>query len=122
MVEVLQGFQAGGRYDGHHVYTSVRMIGLARDALASIVVTISSTTGAEQARTERIPERAPIRDVGMGVLELPGLTPRFMDCCVVAGEEIVMRAVVETIGGEVYEDSRQVQASSCPARGPSLCP
>lgn len=124
-VELVSGPQASGRFGGHHIWSAMRIRGIARTSIDRLTFTISSTNGESRATIVRT-AAAPIQmDPTTGALQLIAVPPIVDDCCLIAEGEALMGATLTTLDGDTYEDEVRVMVSRCPGPsepGPNLCP
>ncbi len=114
-VVIDRGFQGGGRFGGYHIFHSIRVTGLRFQELRLITVQVETSTGASLGRLDRNPEFFPDQPDELGRSVVAGLNPPLVDCCMAAGQTVLMRAIAETMDGVLYVDERRVTASRCPA-------
>lgn len=124
LVEIDRGFQGGGRFGGYHIFHSVRITGLRFQELRLLSLEVETSTGASLGRLDRNPEFFPDTPDAMGRRSVAGLNPPLVDCCLAAGQTVLMRAIAETLDGEIYTDERRVMGSRCPGDTamPDECP
>ena len=116
--ELIRGPQSGGRYDGHHVWISLRLTGVALEDLDTYQVEVLNADGELAASIIRDAARAPFELDEADRWILTGLAPRLSDCCLVEGRAFtVMAEVVDKDGGRL-EALATALAGQCDAECP----
>lgn len=124
-VELIAGPQGGGRDGGHHIWSAMRIYGIAKADIMLLTFEIADAAGEVRAMVSRT-GAAPIQtDPATGALQLIAVPPIIDDCCRIAEQQATLRAIVTTMGGTTYTDAVTVSVSTCPGPsepGPNLCP
>lgn len=116
------GPQGGGRYEGYHIYSAVRVQGYSPTNLLATfrILDADGNVQAEQARSFR--RLQPDGDAFVAF----AVAPRLMDCCEVEGEPVILAVEVEDEDGLTGADERRVMAGELcedpESPGTSLCP
>jgi len=116
------GPQGGGRIEGYHIYSAVRVKGYATNNLLATfrILDANRQVQAEQAR--QFPRLQPEGDAFVAY----AVAPRVMDCCVVENQPVYLSVEVEDINGLTGSDEMRVVAGPIcedpENRGQSLCP
>lgn len=119
MVELSQGTQGGGRLEGYHIWSAVRVKGF-NPSQALVEFRIIDETGTVQAQQERLLSLQPTGEFH----DAFGIAPRIMDCCAVADKPVTMAVQIEDMDGLTGTDEISVMAGPCVERnsGQNLCP
>ncbi len=124
-VELIAGPQGGGRNGGHHIWSAMRIYGIAKADIMLLTFEIADIDGDVRAMVSRT-GAAPIQtDAATGALQLIAVPPIIDDCCLLANQQAILRAILTTNGGTTYTDAVTVSVSACPGPsepGPNLCP
>jgi len=116
------GPQGGGRFEGYHIYSAVKVRGYAHQNLLATfrILDDARDVQAEQSRNFRILQ--PDGDAYVAY----AVAPRLMDCCVVEDQPIYLSVEVTDSNGLTGSDERRVRAGPLcedPENpGTSLCP
>lgn len=108
------GPQASGRYDGYHIWTSLRLTDVAVDTLATYTVRVRTADAQLVTELIRDADRAPFEEDTKGRWVLSGLAPRLSDCCLVSGATFLLEAEVVDTAGNSWFDRVEGVAGACP--------
>ena len=109
------GPQAGGRYEGFHIWVSLRLTDVDPEALATYAVRLRGTDGVVAAEVLRDAARAPFELDAKGRWVLSGLAPRLADCCTLSGRKFLAEAEVMDAAGRALITRAEGVAGACPA-------
>lgn len=116
------GPQGGGRIEGYHIFSAVRVKGYATNNLLATfrILDANRQVQAEQAR--QFPRLQPDGDAFVAY----AVAPRVMDCCVVENQPVYLSVEVEDTNGLTGSDEMRVVAGPIcedpENQGQSLCP
>lgn len=116
------GPQGGGRFDGYHIYASVRVRGYASDDLLATFRILSADRQVQAEQARRFPRLQPEGEAFVAY----AVAPRLMDCCEVENKTVYLSVEVQDTNGETgMAEQRVVAGPICEDpenRGQSLCP
>lgn len=111
--ELIPGPQGGGRFEGHHIWTTIRLVGVAPFELQTYGVQVIDSDGASAAEFVREAPTAPFEQDEEGRWFLSGLAPRLADCCLVAGRAFTLVGTVRFANGAELTDRATGLAGEC---------
>ncbi len=116
------GPQGGGRIEGYHIYSAVRVKGYASDNLLATFQILDANRQIQAEQARQFPRLQPDGDAFVAY----AVAPRVMDCCVVENQPVYLRVEVEDTNGLTGSDEMRVVAGPIcedpENRGQSLCP
>jgi hypothetical protein len=108
------GPQASGRYEGYHIWISLRLTDVDVDTLATYAARVRTVDGQVAAEVIRDAARAPFEEDAKGRVVLTGLAPRLADCCAVGGQRFIAEAELFDQAGRGILARAQGVAGTCP--------
>ncbi|MCC7381196.1 MAG: hypothetical protein IT384_05165 [Deltaproteobacteria bacterium] len=120
-VEIILGPQGGGRNRGYHIWHALRARGVEPGGAEATFRTYLAADRSEVATQTR---RVDLQSLG-GALVFFGAAPQIEDCCLVEGQDLIMRVELLDANGLALSDERRVRASpacSDGVTGASICP
>lgn len=120
VVALSLGPQGGGRYSGYHIWSSVRVNGVAPQRALVRFKLLMADTGTEIGRQER---QFNLEPSGNNFVAY-GVAPWIDDCCPVRNQAVLMQVELQDQNGLTCTDQRRVRAADrCPdPNGNDICP
>lgn len=119
LMPLIQGPQGGGRWGGFHIWHAVRVRGFDHRGISlSFETRLASNQEMLASQTRRVN----LVSDGTGHHIAYGIPPAFPDCCLAAGNEVVMAVSITDAAGRTGADEITVRAGVCrDTSGVDLC-
>lgn len=112
-LQIVQGPQGGGRFDGHHIWLALRLGKATPDQLETYGLTLFDAEGNVASEQTLDAARAPFEPDQEGRHVLSGLAPRLMDCCAIQGRAFMIEGRVTFLTGQVLTAQATGLAGMC---------
>lgn len=120
VVALTLGPQGGGRYRGYHIWSAVRVSGVAHQRVAARFELIHVRTSSVVGSSDRMFNLQPSGDAYVAY----GVAPWISDCCLLRNEAVRMRVdLTDSRGARCVAEQTVTAADRCPdPDGRDICP